>query len=111
MLTSIHGGRGEEAKASHVYSCTNGFNGFAAKLTPDQATEIAKMPAVVYVFPNAKRILHTTRSWDFLGLGVQETMEVPSFSTENQVNVIIGFSDTGIWPESPSFSDADMPQV
>ncbi|CAH9133520.1 unnamed protein product [Cuscuta epithymum] len=111
MLTSIHGGRAEEAKASHVYSYKNGFNGFAAKLTPDQATEIAKMPAVVCVFPNAKRILHTTRSWDFLGLGGQETMEVPGFSTENQVNVIIGFIDTGIWPESPSFSDADMPQV
>ncbi|CAN4080409.1 unnamed protein product [Withania somnifera] len=111
MLTAIHGGNVEQAKTSHVYSYRNGFKGFAAKLTEAQASEISKMPGVVSVFPNTKRILHTTRSWDFMGLSGDETMEIPGFSTKNQVNVIIGFIDTGIWPESPSFSDTNMPPV
>ncbi|CAL5444670.1 unnamed protein product [Camellia sinensis] len=38
FLTDFHGGR-----ASHVYSYRHGFRGFAAKLTEDQASEIAKI--------------------------------------------------------------------
>ncbi|KAM3361504.1 subtilisin-like serine-protease S [Capsicum galapagoense] len=111
MLTAIHRGNVEQAKTSHVYSYRHGFKGFAAKLTEAQASEISKMPGVVSVFPNTKRNLHTTHSWDFMGLSDDETMEIPGFSTKNQVNVIIGFIDTGIWPESPSFSDTNMPPV
>ncbi|KAG9137007.1 hypothetical protein Leryth_013848 [Lithospermum erythrorhizon] len=111
MLTSIHGGSVEQAKASHVYSYRYGFKGFAAKLNEEQALDIAKMPGVVSVFPNKRRTLHTTHSWDFMGLNDQETMEIPGYSTKTQVNVIIGFIDTGIWPESDSFDDADMPPV
>ncbi|GKV21853.1 hypothetical protein SLEP1_g31792 [Rubroshorea leprosula] len=111
MLAAVHGGSVEKAQASHVYSYRHGFRGFAAKLTDDQASQIAKMPEVVSVFPNSKRRLHTTHSWDFMGLVGDETMEIPGFPTENQVNVIVGFIDTGIWLESPSFSDAGMPPV
>ncbi|KAG6790768.1 hypothetical protein POTOM_006933 [Populus tomentosa] len=111
MLASVHGGSVEQAQASHLYTYRHGFKGFAAKLTGEQASQIAKMPGVVSVFPNSKRKLHTTHSWDFMGLVGEETMEIPGHSTKNQVNVIIGFIDTGIWPESPSFSDADMPPV
>ncbi|KAJ8545153.1 hypothetical protein K7X08_017736 [Anisodus acutangulus] len=111
MLTAIHRGNVEQAKTSHVYSYRHGFKGFAAKLTEAQASEISKMPGVVSVFPNTKRNLHTTHSWDFMGLSGDETTEIPGFSTKNQVNVIIGFIDTGIWPESPSFSDTNMPPV
>lgn len=53
------------------------------------------MPGVVSVFPNTRRNLHTTHSWDFMGLLGEETMEIPGYSTKNQVNVIIGFIDTG----------------
>lgn len=111
MLTDVHKGSVEQAMDSHVYSYRHGFRGFAAKLTEEQASEIAKMPGVVSVFPNTKRSLHTTHSWDFMGLNNEETLEIPGYSTKNQVNVIIGFIDTGIWPESPSFGDAEMPPV
>ncbi|KAF8405614.1 hypothetical protein HHK36_010521 [Tetracentron sinense] len=111
MLTAIHGGSIEQAQSSLVYSYRHGFRGFAAKLTEEQASEMATMPGVVSVFPNWKRRLHTTHSWDFMGLVGNEAMEIPGYSTKNQVNVIIGFIDTGIWPESPSFSDHDMPPV
>ncbi|XP_057968572.1 subtilisin-like serine-protease S [Malania oleifera] len=111
MLIAVHGGSIERARASHVYSYTHGFRGFAAKLTEQQASEIAEMPGVVSVFPNSKRRLHTTHSWNYMGLEDNESMEIPGHSTENQHNVIIGFIDTGIWPESPSFADRDMPAV
>ncbi|KAD7478533.1 hypothetical protein E3N88_01669 [Mikania micrantha] len=112
ILSSVHGESVEDAQASHLYSYKHGFKGFAAKLTEDQALQIAsKDERVVSVFENTRRILHTTHSWDFIGLAEEETMEIPGFSTKNQVNVIIGFIDTGIWPESPSFSDTGMPPV
>lgn len=111
MLVDVHNGSEEEAKTAHVYSYRHGFRGFAARLTKEQASKIAKHPEVVSVFPNTKRSLHTTHSWDFMGLNGEETMEIPGYSTKNQVNVIIGFIDSGIWPETPSFSDAGMPPV
>ncbi|GMP32278.1 hypothetical protein CsSME_00006110 [Camellia sinensis var. sinensis] len=111
MLTAIHKGSVEQARASHLYSYRHGFRGFAAKLTEDQASQLAEMPGVVSVFRNNRRRLHTTHSWDFMGLVGEETMEIPGYSTKNQVNVVIGFIDTGIWPECPSFSDAGMPPV
>lgn len=54
-----------------------------------------EMPGVVSVFPNCKRKLHTTHSWDFMGLLNDETMEVLGYSPKNQVNVVVGFIDTG----------------
>ncbi|XP_021907962.1 subtilisin-like protease SBT3.5 isoform X2 [Carica papaya] len=100
LLAAVHGG-----------SYRHGFRGFAAKLTDDQASQIADMPGVVSVFPNEKRKLHTTHSWDFMGLAGNESAGIPGYSTEKEANVIVGFIDTGIWPESPSFSDARMPPV
>ncbi|KAM1587564.1 hypothetical protein ACFX1X_027039 [Malus domestica] len=111
MLAFVHTGSMEEARASHLYSYRHGFRGFAAKLTDLQAFQISKMPGVVSVFPNSERKLHTTHSWDFMGLLGEETMEIIGYSTKNQVDVIVGFIDTGIWPESPSFDDANMPPV
>ncbi|KAI4330442.1 hypothetical protein MLD38_028732 [Melastoma candidum] len=110
-LSSVHGGSLEEAKAAHVYSYRHSFRGFAARLSVDQASQISKMPGVVSVFPNTKRRLHTTHSWEFMGLAGDETAEVVGYSTRSQVNVVVGFIDTGIWPESPSFIDDGMPPV
>ncbi|XP_057448876.1 subtilisin-like serine-protease S [Lotus japonicus] len=111
MLASVHSGSVEQAQASHIYSYKHGFRGFAAKLTDGQAYQISKMPGVVSVFPNSRRKLHTTHSWDFMGLLDDETMEGTGHSVKNQTNIIVGFIDTGIWPESPSFRDTDMPPV
>ena len=58
------------------------------------------MEGVVSVFPNSKKQLHTTRSWDFLGF----PQEVNRTTTES--DLIIGVFDTGIWPESSSFNDS-----
>nr|CAB3470903.1 unnamed protein product [Digitaria exilis] len=95
MLTAVHDGSLEKAQASHVYTYSSSFQGFAAKLNKEQATKLAEMPGVVSVFPNTKRRLHTTRSWDFMGLSTNAEGEVPGLSTKNQENVIVGFIDTG----------------
>ncbi|GJM97949.1 hypothetical protein PR202_ga14915 [Eleusine coracana subsp. coracana] len=111
MLASVHEGSLEKAQVSHVYTYSSGFQGFAAKLNKEQAMILAQMPGVVSVFPNKKRSLHTTHSWDFMGLSTNAEAEIPGLSTKNQENVIVGFIDTGIWPESPSFRDHGMPPV
>lgn len=55
------------APESVVYTYKRSFNGFAVKLTKEEAKKIASMKGVVSVFPNRNNELHTTRSWDFLG--------------------------------------------
>lgn len=57
------------------------------------------MKGVVSVFPNEKMQLQTTRSWDFVGF----PLKAPRATTES--DIIIGMLDSGIWPESESFSD------
>ncbi|XP_021812574.1 subtilisin-like protease SBT5.3 [Prunus avium] len=61
-------GSHEVAKESIFYSYTRHINGFAATLEEEEAAQIAKHPKVVSIFLNQGRKLHTTRSWDFLGL-------------------------------------------
>ncbi|KAK8615279.1 hypothetical protein V6N13_069056 [Hibiscus sabdariffa] len=76
------------------------FNGFAAKLTEEEAKKLASFKGVVSVFPNKVYHLQTTRSWDFMGFN-----QTAKRNATAESNVIIGVLDTGIWPESDSFSD------
>lgn len=57
------------------------------------------MDSVVSVFPNKKNHPHTTRSWDFIGFSQQ------ILRTNLESDIIVGVIDTGVWPESKSFSD------
>ncbi|KAM7260285.1 hypothetical protein ACFE04_016026 [Oxalis oulophora] len=84
-----------------IRSYKRSFNGFAAKLTDAEAEKLSSMENVVSVFPN--KILHvqTTRSWDFMGFN-DTTIKAKSSGGSD---IIIGVLDTGLWPESPSFSD------
>ncbi|KAL6287130.1 hypothetical protein ACE6H2_011520 [Prunus campanulata] len=100
-------GSHEVAKESIFYSYTRHINGFAATLEEEEAAQIAKHPKVVSIFLNQGRKLHTTRSWDFLGL--EHDGVTPPNSIWKQArygeDTIIGNLDTGAWPESKSFSD------
>ena len=62
----------------------------------------AGLDGVVSVIPSGKKQLHTTRSWDFIGF----PQKVNRAITES--NVIIGVIDSGVWPESESFSDKGL---
>ncbi|CAK8562880.1 unnamed protein product [Lathyrus sativus] len=99
-------GSTEKAKEAIFYSYNKYINGFAAMLDEDEAAEIAKHPDVVSLFLNKRYELHTTRSWEFLGL--ERGGEYPKDSlwkTTLGEDIIIGNLDTGVWPESKSFSD------
>ncbi|KAI3693332.1 hypothetical protein L6452_33167 [Arctium lappa] len=88
-----------DAKESHVYSYTKSFNAFAAKLTESEARELSGMDGVQSVIMNRYRKLHTTRSWDFIGL--PQTARRKRFES----NIIVGVMDTGVTPQSDSFND------
>ncbi|KAG6794277.1 hypothetical protein POTOM_003519 [Populus tomentosa] len=111
LQSSLHSK--EKAKEKIFYSYTNNINGFAAVLEEEEASSLAKHPDVVSVFLNKGKKLHTTRSWNFLGLEADGM--VPPYSLWKKArygeDVIIGNLDTGVWPESKSFSDEGMGPV
>nr|GMD20357.1 CO(2)-response secreted protease-like [Ipomoea batatas] len=87
-----------------VYTYTNGFSGFSARLTAEEAGSIAQNPGVVSAFPDPILQLQTTRSWDFLdsisykkisptSLHKSAVVVQPLSSTE--ADTIIGILDSG----------------
>ncbi|KAL9296092.1 hypothetical protein ACSQ67_021988 [Phaseolus vulgaris] len=95
MLSSLLGSK-EAAKSSILYSYKHGFSGFAARLTKHQAEAIAKFPGVVSVIPNGIHKLHTTRSWDFIGIHHSTSKSALSNSNLGEGAIIGGQSiDTG----------------
>jgi hypothetical protein len=57
------------------------------------------LEGVVSVFPNEMRQPRTTKSWDFIGLSQYVERQY------SETNIVTGVIDSGIWPESDSFSD------
>lgn len=106
MLASVVESK-EMASELMVHSYKHGFSGFAAKLTECQVQKVAQLPGVVRVIPNSFHKLQTTRSWDFLGLSSHSRVNALHNSSMGD-GVIIGVFDTGIWPESKSFSDEGL---
>ncbi|PIA61899.1 hypothetical protein AQUCO_00200115v1, partial [Aquilegia coerulea] len=88
----------------HVYKTV--VHGFVAELTAHQVELIKERPEVLAVHANQALKLHTTHTPAFLGL-------ISKSGASNQLlknadygsNIVIGFIDTGISPEGPSFSD------
>ncbi|XP_065875174.1 subtilisin-like protease SBT5.3 [Euphorbia lathyris] len=95
------------AQDAIFYSYTRHINGFAAILEDEVAAQIAKHPRVISVFLNKGKKLHTTHSWSFLGLEKESVVSSKSIWEKARYgqDVIIGNLDTGVWPESKSFSD------
>ncbi|PWZ15518.1 Subtilisin-like protease SBT4.3 [Zea mays] len=84
---------GSSASDRILRSYKRSLNGFAAKLSKEEAHKLS-------VFPSRTLDLLTTRSWDFLGFPQTPIQELPL-----EGDVIVGMLDTGVWPDSPSFSD------
>ncbi|XP_072957018.1 subtilisin-like protease SBT1.6 [Typha angustifolia] len=99
-------GSGEPLDLLHVYDTV--FHGFSASLSADRAAELLRHPAVLAVFEDRRRRLHTTRSPQFLGLRTQ--LGLWSLSDYGS-DVVVGILDTGVWPERRSFSDRNLGPV
>ena len=88
------------------------FNGFAAKLTEKQAAALAKQSDVLAVTPDELQEVQTSTTPSFLGLtdpaACGHQLGGPTGTkTHNGAgeNIVIGVVDSGIWPQSKSFSD------
>ncbi|KAL7206512.1 hypothetical protein ACSBR2_019264 [Camellia fascicularis] len=93
---------------THLYTYNHVIDGFSAVLSQSQLEQLQKMPGHFATYAETFGHLHTTHSPKFLGL--QEDVglwPVVGFGDY----MIIGIIDTGIWPESESFNDDDMPPV
>ena len=91
-----------------LYSYSHALHGFSARLTPTQQSEIQNSLAHVATYPESFGRLLTTHTPKFLGL--QQNHGIWPTASYGE-GVIVGVIDSGIWPESESFSDESMPPV
>ncbi|KAJ1440667.1 Peptidase S8/S53 domain [Sesbania bispinosa] len=98
-----------EAKEAALHHYSKSFRGFSAMITPEQANKLAEYNSVVSVFESKMNKLHTTHSWDFLGL--DSAYKSNSVALDSASNVIVGVIDSGVWPESESFTDYGLGPV
>jgi len=97
-----------------VYDYAYSYNGFAAKLTSAQADALAKLPNVLSVERDQIYTATTADTPSFLGLdatnGLWSQLGGPTGGKNAPgagEGIIIGDIDSGITPESASFSDRD----
>ncbi len=79
-----------------VYRWTTALNGFAVRLTPEQATQMSTDPRVALVEKNAVRPL--------AGHGSAAAVSSGPLRTRGGAGVVIGVVDSGISPDRPVFS-------
>ncbi|CAI5985040.1 unnamed protein product, partial [Closterium sp. NIES-64] len=87
-----------------VYKFTFASNGFAAMLTPAEAEQLRKHPAVERVTPAFEVTPLTTHSPSFLKLPTSLWRANGGEKSAGR-GVVIGVIDSGIWIEHPSFAD------
>ena len=94
---------GEAASAPELlYNYETAITGFAARLSTRQLESLHKVEGFLSAVPDEMVSLQTTYSSQFLGLKLGRGL----LNSHNSANdVIIGFIDSGIWPEHPSFED------
>ena len=89
-----------------LYDYVYSYNGFAAKMSVVQASKMTSVDGVLVVTPDALNTMDTSSTPHFLGLdnpgGLWDQLGGVGNAGEG---IIIGDVDSGIWPESLSFSD------
>ncbi|KAK6164409.1 hypothetical protein DH2020_001273 [Rehmannia glutinosa] len=100
----------DDSSSRLLYSYTSAMEGFAAQLSLSEVDLLKKSKEVISVKPDRRVGIHTTYSYKFLGLS--PTREGGAWvKSKFGRGSIIGVLDTGVWPESPSFDDREMPPV
>ncbi len=99
VLSSVGG-------AEKIYDYSISFNGFAARLTPDQVAELKGHGDVVQVWKDELLKPTTESTPRYLGLLGKKGPWRNGLTGED---VVIGIIDTGIEPEHPSVADVPTP--
>ncbi|XP_050235482.1 subtilisin-like protease SBT3 [Mercurialis annua] len=109
LSKTINAAADYEAKPSKLlYSYTHVMNGFSARLSPSEHEILKTSPGYVSSIKDHKVKPDTTHSPSYLGLtSNSEAWNVSNYGE----GIIIGVIDSGVWPESKSFSDEGMPKV
>lgn len=92
-----------------VYSYSPLLPAFSALIPASHLQLLLSHPSVLHLHPDPFLNLHTTRSPDFLGL--PHTSPSSPAASLDATDVIVAVLDTGVWPESPSFSDSGLPPI
>jgi subtilisin family serine protease len=118
-LVNAHGVAAKKVGADKFYDYVYSFNGFATRLTEAQAAAMKTAKNVVAVTKDEMVNVDTSSTPTFLGLtdpnnGLWKQLGGKADGSAGGKNsagpgedVIIGVVDSGIWPESRSFSDRD----
>jgi subtilisin family serine protease len=88
--------------AEKVYSYRYGFNGFAARMSADDAQRMKKRGDVINVWKDEIRQMQTNTSPKYIGVSGPGQAWARGNKGED---IIIGSIDSGIIPEHPSFAD------
>jgi len=92
--------------ARKVYDYHYSFNGFAAELSDAQAAALRAAPGVLNVSKDEEVFADTSSTPTFLGLNAPGGLWDQLGGTARAGDeIIVGVIDSGIWPESGSFSD------
>jgi hypothetical protein len=108
-MVATHSPRAVDDYSSRIlYTYDTVMHGFAVELTVDEAQRMASDAGVSGMYEDRLLDPRTTRTPGFLGLypGLGAWSD-----TDFGDGVIIGFVDSGIWPESPSFNDNGLGPV
>ncbi|HEX5969444.1 MAG TPA: S8 family peptidase, partial [Intrasporangium sp.] len=106
-LKSTHNAAlGKVGASSKLYDYAYTYNGFAARLTSDQAKKLSNVSGVLAVTKQQTYSIDTSTTPEFLGLtdegGLWDQLGGTKSAGED---IVIGIIDSGIWPESLSFAD------
>jgi subtilisin family serine protease len=90
-----------------VYDYRYSFNGFSALMTKGDVARAEADPSVLSIEKAQEVVMDTATTPAFLGLTDPATgLWTPPRNIKGE-NVVIGVIDSGIWPESKSFTDRD----
>ncbi|KAI3961002.1 hypothetical protein MKW92_048142 [Papaver armeniacum] len=107
LLASVTGST-RKAKQAAIHHYSKSFRGFSAILTAEQAQQLRETESVISVFQSKIHKVHTTHSWDFLGV---DAVPQNNANILSKSDVIVGVIDSGVWPESESFNDNGLGPV
>jgi hypothetical protein len=109
-LVDEHATLARSVGATPLTHFTVGSNGFVADLTGQQALDLSSSRDVLLVSKDVARRADTWNTPEFLGLsGSKGVWQRQAGGRENAGDgVVVGILDSGIWPESRSFSGSSL---